>query len=106
MEQPNLNYIDQLAGDDAPFRQKLIDTIKSELPTEIDTYKSYLSADNYNATAGSVHKLKHKISVMGMEKSYYIAEEFEKNLKNNSLDLQADFEAILASMQNYIDGIQ
>ncbi|WP_417368335.1 Hpt domain-containing protein [Flavobacterium beibuense] len=106
MEQPNLNYIDQLAGDDAPFRQKLIDTIKSELPTEIDTYKSYLSVDNYSATAGSVHKLKHKISVMGMEKSYYIAEEFEKNLKNNSLDLQADFEAILASMQNYIDGIQ
>lgn len=105
MEQPNLNYIDQLAGNDIPFRQKLIDTIKGELPEEIKIYKEYLDNNNLIAAAGSVHKLKHKISVMGMEKSYYLAEEYEKNLKNSSTELKDDFNIILTRMQNYINGI-
>jgi hypothetical protein len=35
--------------------------------------------------AQSVHKLKHKISILGLEKSCYLAEEYESNLKNNPL---------------------
>lgn len=105
MEQPNLNYIDQLAGDDASFRQKLIDILKKELPEEIKLYKDHLGSNNFLAAAGSVHKLKHKISIMGMEKSYYLAEEFERNLKNNSVELNEDFNIILSRMQNYVNGI-
>jgi hypothetical protein len=44
--------------------------------------------------AQSVHKLKHKISILGLEKSY-LAEEYESNLKNNSTNLHSDFESIL-----------
>jgi hypothetical protein len=29
----------------------------------------------------SVHKLKHKISILRFRKSYYLAEEYENNLK-------------------------
>jgi hypothetical protein len=35
----------------------------------------------------SVHKLKHKISILGLEKSYYIAEEYESD-QNNSTNLE------------------
>jgi hypothetical protein len=36
---------------------------------------------NFLDAAQSVHKLKHKISILGLEKSYYIVEEYESDLK-------------------------
>ena len=105
MEKPNLNYIDELAGDDNDFRAKLVSTIKRELPSEIADYKNSLANNDFLTAANHVHKLKHKISVMGMEKSYYIAEEFEHNLKNHSVDLKSEFEDILAAMQSFADGL-
>ena len=51
--------------------------------------------------AESVHKLKHKISILGLNKSYYIAEKFEDNLKDNSTELQSDFDAIRLSASGY-----
>lgn len=105
MEQPNLNYIDNLAGDDNAFRAKLYATIKNELPDEIAEYNKSIADEDYISSANHVHKLKHKISVMGMEKSYYIAEEFENNLKNHSVALQSEFENILLVMRKYADGL-
>ncbi|OIQ20171.1 MAG: histidine kinase [Flavobacterium sp. MedPE-SWcel] len=105
MEQPNLNYIDELAGNDDDFRAKLVNTIKRELPNEVTEYKNTINNSDFLTAANHVHKLKHKISVMGMEKSYYIAEEFEHNLKNHSADLRLEFENILTTMQNFADGL-
>lgn len=103
MEQPNLNYIDELSGGDLEFKNKIIRVIKKELPEEIEVYVEELKNENYLLAAQSVHKLKHKISILGLEKSYYIAEEFEKNLKNNSTKLDTDFKNILKSMQKYVN---
>lgn len=103
MEQPNLNYIDQLSGDNVEFRTKMIGILKKELPEEIAVYRKDMSAGNLSLAAQSVHKLKHKISILGLEKSYYIAEEFEDNLKSNSLELDSDFETILKVMQEFVN---
>nr|WP_305069908.1 Hpt domain-containing protein [Flavobacterium covae] len=103
MEQPNESYIKQLSGDNDVFRTKIISVIKQELPEEINTYKENITAKKFQQTASSVHKLKHKISVLGMEKSYYLAEEFEINLLKQSTDLQLEFEAILDAMQQFVD---
>lgn len=103
MEQPNLEYINQLAVDNQEFKSKIIAILKKELPEEIELYKNYINNTNYVLAAGSVHKLKHKISILGLEKSYYIAEEFEENLKENSTHLQSDFESILKGMQDFLD---
>jgi len=105
MEKPNMHYIDDLAGDDAPFRQKLVAILKDELPREIADYKDSLANGNLRGAAESVHKLKHKISLLGMEKSYYIAEEFEVNLKEGSTILKDDFDAILVTMQNFAEAL-
>ena len=105
MEQPNLNYINELSGNDEVFKQKIISIVKSELPQEIESYKSLSEAENYKAAAQLVHKLKHKISILGLEKSYYLAEEFENNLKNNSLLLQPQFENLLASMYKFVESL-
>jgi HPt (histidine-containing phosphotransfer) domain-containing protein len=101
MEEPNLNYINELAGDDNDFRATLIGVIKNELPIEITEYQDNLAAQNFNAAADNVHKLKHKISVMGMEQSYYLAEKFENNLKSSSTLLQAEFGQLLMAMQGF-----
>ena len=105
MEQPNLNYINELSGNDEGFKQKMIAIVKSELPQEIENYRSLLESQNFKATAEMVHKLKHKISVLGLEKSYYIAEQFEDNLKQSSTVLQNEFEEILNSMQKFVDDL-
>lgn len=105
MEQPNLNYINELSGNDEDFKQKMISIVKSELPQEIESYNSLFKLQNFNATAEMVHKLKHKISVLGLEKSYYIAEKFEDNLKQGSTELQIEFEKVLDLMQKFVDDL-
>lgn len=105
MEQPNLNYINELSGDDAEFKQKMISIVKEELPLEIESYHYSIDSQNLVATAEMVHKLKHKISVLGLEKSYYIAEQFEDNLKQGSTELQIEFEKVLGLMQKFVDDL-
>jgi len=103
MEQPNSEYINQLAGDNQEFKLKVISILKRELPEEIEWYQNTIGSNNYVHAAESVHKLKHKISILGLEKSYYIAEEFEENLKKQSTKLQSEFESILKVMQDFVD---
>ena len=103
MEAPNLNYIKNLCGEDQDFENKIIEIIKKELPEERKTYERFVFGDNYKDAAEIVHKLKHKISILGLEKSYGIAVDFEKNLLNESKVLQKEFEKILTSMTNFIN---
>lgn len=102
MEQANSEYIDQLSGNDIEFRKKIIEILKRELPEEVGTYRNQIQKKNYLMAAGCVHKLKHKISILGLKKSYYIAEQFENNLRENSTELQADFDAIMTIMQDFV----
>lgn len=105
MEQPNLSYINDLAGDDDAFREKLVSTIKNELPTEIAVYFEAFESKDFKAAAAHVHKLKHKISILGLEKSYYLAEQYEDHLKNNITEGAEDFAAILHSMQSFVTAL-
>lgn len=105
MEQPNLNYINEISGDDIEFKNKMISILKKEMPLEAALYHEKIKGGQYMEAALMVHKIKHKISILGLEKSYYIAEKFEINLKNNSTDLIQDFEAVLQSMQNFVDNL-
>lgn len=102
MEKPNLTYIEQLAGDNSEFKAKMIAILKKELPEEIAVYKSQIQNNNWQEAAQSVHKLKHKISILGLEKSYYLAETYEENLKNGSVSFQEDFETILEAMLYFV----
>ncbi|WP_298754462.1 Hpt domain-containing protein [uncultured Psychroserpens sp.] len=102
MEQPNLSYIHSMSGGDIAFEEKLIAIIKAEFPDEKQVYYKNIAAKNYPLTAENVHKLKHKISILGLEKSYEIAVAFENNLLEGSTELQDDFESILITITNYL----
>jgi hypothetical protein len=47
MEQPNLNYIDELSGDNLEFKTKLIGILKKELPKEIIGYSGEMENTNF-----------------------------------------------------------
>lgn len=102
MEKPNTTYIDQLSGANYEFRDKLIAILKRELPEEISAYQMKIESGDFQSAAQIVHKLKHKISILGLEKSYYLAENYEDNLVQNSKILQPEFEIILKSMQEFV----
>jgi len=101
-EQPNLNYVKELAEGDQSFEQKFLEIIKSEFPVEKQTYIDSLEKEDYNATAEIVHKLKHKFNILGLQKGYRLAVGFEEQLKYGNSKLKDDFLRILIIIENYI----
>lgn len=103
MEQPNLSYIDTLSGGDKAFKDKLISIIKTEFPEEKAVYFKNIENQNFKEASENVHKLKHKISILGLEKSYDIAADFENDLKDNNNDAgKEEFKNILQSMTDFL----
>lgn len=102
MELPNLSYIHSMSGGDKAFEQKLIDIIKLEFPEEKEVYYMNYTSKNFKQAAENVHKLKHKISILGLEKSYEIAVAFENNLLEGNTNLNDQFESILNTITNYL----
>ena len=49
-----------------------------------------------------VHKIKHKISLLGLEAGFVIASEFEKDLKKGNITLHKDFLEILTKIHVYL----
>ncbi|NMH88726.1 Hpt domain-containing protein [Flavivirga sp. Y03] len=103
MEQPNLSYIYSMSGGDKDFEKKLINIIKAEFPEEKKTYYKNINSDNFNKASENVHKLKHKISILGLEKSYEMAVDYENNLKKASTVGRKDFDAILQLITDFIN---
>jgi HPt (histidine-containing phosphotransfer) domain-containing protein len=103
IEQPNLSYIHSLSGGDKTFEEKLITIIKTEFPEEKGLYQKNIKSNNLKESAENVHKLKHKISILGLEKSYELASEFESNLKESNISLKEDFDAIMQNITNYLN---
>ena len=97
-----MSYIKSLSGGEIEFEEKLIKIIKSEFPNEKSIYYEHLKEKNYIKAADDVHKLKHKISILGLEKSYNIAADYENDLRENSLKLKDDFEKILQIITEYL----
>ncbi|SNR59898.1 Hpt domain-containing protein [Lutibacter flavus] len=101
-EKPNLNYLKEISGGDLEFEEKLLIIVKKELPEEINSYKKFLNENNFKQAAELVHKIKHKISILGLEKSYQVAIDYEEELKQDNLNLKLEFEEILNSMICFI----
>ncbi len=102
METPNKSYIDNLCRGDRAFETKLVAVIKSELPEEIKVYNEAFVSTNFKELAEAVHKLKHKISILGLEKGYALAAQYENEIHDEQLELSQNFDEILDSMTEYI----
>ena len=102
-EQPNLNYINSLSGGDKSFEIKLFSIIKKEFKIEKKIYYDNIKSEKLKLCSENVHKIKHKISILGLEKSYKIAEQHENNLREGNSALQDKFSDILNNVTNYLN---
>lgn len=102
-EKPNMDYIRTISGGELEFEKKLINIIKTEFPSEWNNYNTHINKGQLKLAAEDVHKLKHKISILGLKESYEIAVQFEFNLLEGHLEGQLDFEEILQAIAHYIN---
>jgi hypothetical protein len=107
MEKPNLLYIEQLARGDDAIKNTLIEVIKSEFPDEKVAYYKSLKNKDFKKIEENVHRIKHKFSILGLEKSYKKANDFEHNLREHILNLkeEQDFDEILTAISKYLKTI-
>jgi HPt (histidine-containing phosphotransfer) domain-containing protein len=104
-EVPNLNYIDKLAGEDIEFRQKFIEILKEEFPDEQEEYRNNVSNNNYREASQNVHKIKHKLNILGLDESHSLAVRYEFELRNGANSLAEQFQVILKNVENYLKTI-
>lgn len=102
MEKPNLSVIKEIAGDDLDFQQNLLEIIKKEFPEEVEDFKKNMASKNYDEASNNVHKIKHKISLLGLVQSFELATNFEKQLKNSQTQLHHKFIEILNKIHVYL----
>ena len=105
MEQPNLTYVNQLARGDSVIKQTLIDVIKTEFPEEKKDYYDSFEKKDYKKIEENVHRIKHKISILGLEESYELANTYEHNLREKNMTGFQDFDQILTAISTYIKTI-
>lgn len=105
MEQPNLTYIEKLAGNDEVFKNKFIAILKDEFPIEKEEYYNSLNASKTNETALIVHKLKHKLNILGLEEAYGLSVIYEEELKKGDTSLAPKFTSILDTIESYLNTI-
>ena len=105
LESPNLSYIKELADGDTEFEENLISILKKELPKEKEAFIKSVRAKNYQNSAELVHKIKHKISILGLEKSYEFSISFEEELKNDNPKHYESFLSILQNMEEFLTTI-
>ena len=102
MEAPNLNYIKELSGGDKEFEENILTVLKKEFPEECLLFNENFDKKDYNEAANNVHKLKHKISILGLKDGLELASRFEKDLKKSDFKLYKDYLNVLNKIHVYL----
>jgi hypothetical protein len=101
-ELPNLSYVTSLVGDDFDFKLKFLNIIKAEFPPELGKYLFHIRNDEPRAAAEYVHKLKYRISALGMDRAFSLAEKHEERLCLGDGSLDFEFKRVLKKIDKYL----
>lgn len=104
-ENPNLNYINDLASGSEEFKEKLVAIVKREFPLEKDVFLKNYTEKEYEMAAENVHKLKHKIGMLGLESAYQTAVDFEEELLSGGNSLFSKFMCTLDTIEDFLTTI-
>ena len=80
METPNHLYVKQLSNGDEKFANYLVEVMRTELTEDVGLYKNAMKRKDYLDAKSHVHRIKHKMGLLGLEKSYEKANNFENGL--------------------------
>jgi len=101
-ETPNLDYIKEIAGGNEEFEKKFLSIIQLEFPKEKEDYQTLLEKGELEESAKVVHKIKHKLGILGLSHGYKMAIQYEEDLKISNTALKKEFDEILASVESFI----
>ena len=101
-ETPNLDYIKEIAGGNEEFEKKFLSIIQVEFPKEKEDYRNLLDNGELEESAKVVHKIKHKLGILGLNNGYKMAIQYEEDLKIGNTALTNDFEGILEAVEEFI----
>lgn len=101
-EIPNLDYIKEIAGGNEGFEKKFLSIIQIEFPKERADYTHLLDTGNLEDAAKVVHKIKHKLGILGLSEGYKMAIKYEEDLKIGNTALKEDFEGVLNAVEEFI----
>ncbi len=101
-EQPNLDYIKEISGGNEDFEKKFLTIIQTEFPKEKSDYLENLESENLEESAKIVHKIKHKLGILGLTGGYKLAVKYEEDLKYGDTKLKEEFKQILQSVEEFI----
>ncbi|WP_228237826.1 Hpt domain-containing protein [Allomuricauda sp. M10] len=104
-ETPNLKYLDDLAEGDEVFRQKFIAILKVEFPMEREEYQQSISGKLYREASEHVHKIKHKLNVLGLHNAYTLAVQYENQLRKGDNLLEKEFLSVMDKVEAYLKTI-
>lgn len=102
MEKPNLAYVREISGNDTSFEESIISVLKKEFPKEVSIFLINYKNKNYLEVANNVHKLKHKISLLGLKKGNELATKFESEIKEGKTELYSKFVNVLNKIDVYL----
>ncbi|MEM8845712.1 MAG: Hpt domain-containing protein [Bacteroidota bacterium] len=102
MEHPNLDYIKEISGGNEEFEKKFLNIIQTEFPKEKDEYMENLESKNLDESAKIVHKIKHKLGILGLQQGYRLAIKYEEDLKYGDTKLHGQFHEVLQTVEQFI----
>lgn len=103
MEAPNLNFFQKLSNGDHQFMMRLTNTLKMEFTNDKNLYLDALDQKDFKKMKFIVHRIKHKVGLLGLTKSYNVVVEYENDLIDEDLKLKDKFLLILNTMTKYLE---
>ncbi|NQX78001.1 Hpt domain-containing protein [Gilvibacter sp.] len=102
MEQPNLDYLNQIADGQPDVIAQFLGIIAQEFPGEAERYFSLIEEKDSIKAAAIVHKLKHKISILGLVQGRALAIAHEEALKIEDYQHTDAFAVVLKQIDEFL----
>lgn len=100
-EQPNLSMIQEISSDQ-DFQKSILQTIRKEFLEEVKLFEDNFTSQQYENAAIHVHKIKHKVALLGLKQGEQLTDEFEKQLKKGKTQLHKQFLEVLQKIHVYL----
>ena len=102
MQTPSLQYIKDLADGDQSFVLEITTLLKKEFPKDLKLFYQRVEENDLFGIASSVHKIKYKFGLLGLEDDLLIASKFENEIKTGNKALLIQFESTLLKIDRYL----
>lgn len=103
-DQPNMSYVHQLSGGDRDLEKQLFEVVRKELPQEVAAFNREIQTKNFEKAAMDVHKIKHKVMLLGVAEYYYFAEAYEEELRVGINRHEDEFRRLINILQMFVAG--